>query len=763
MTPPPNPFAPTQAIRLRGDWLVQPQPLSASVPEAAAPTIRVPECAHLQTTLYPDQPYWGERLRALNEQAWLYRRVFPAPDADAGWQRARLRFEGVDYYAEVWLNGTYLGRHEGSFAPFEFDVTRLLAPGDNELIVRVSSPWDAPNPSGTYPTDHVIRGLVKGLYEHGEGVIPPDVNPLGVWRPVWLLLDAGVSLDHIRIRTTLAGRVDLHLRLTNATDAAWSGSLDLAVTADNHDGRGADARLPMTLPPGVHELDAALTIPEPRLWWPWDQGAPNLYRLTARLLDTDDAVTAETQECFGVRTVRLERSPERFTYWINERAVFVRGTAYMPALYLSACSAASLARDLELARAANLNLLRVHVHVTPPELYDLCDRAGMLVWQDFELNWVHDPSPEFEQRARDLQRAMITLLENHPAIITWTCHNEPTMVFVRRQNLETRPDPALYADAQAQDPTRPVFLCSGQMESDWQRCGDVHSYYGALWSKHYTDAYRQQPRLNTEFGVETPAALDTLRHYPEVWTRLAHLDGQIADLWAYQAALIQYQVEHFRRLRAAGSAGYVHFWLTDLVPQVGCGVLDAFRVPKGGYAALQRASQPLHVMLEHNGRRPLALWVCNDTPNAYPGAQVGWRVEDSAGRLLLEGQAGCDVAANAAELVERVAWAVAPADCACIRLTLTAADGALLCANAYEQPFAPLPRPRGYPWKFDRYLGTKVFDRPGAPSLADQSASPLVKVVPLAVREAFAEWILRQRLPTRWVSAIARVGDRLLK
>ena len=62
----------------------------------------------------------------------------------------------------------------------------------------------------------------------------------------------------------------------------------------------------------------------------------------------------------------------------------------MPALYLSECTRESLARDLALARAANLNLLRVHVHVSPPELYDLCDRAGMLIWQDFELNWVQE-------------------------------------------------------------------------------------------------------------------------------------------------------------------------------------------------------------------------------------------------------------------------------------------------------------------------------------------------------------------------------------
>jgi hypothetical protein len=134
--------------------------------------------------------YWGDHLRRLNEQAWFYRRTITVPDHSH--RRARLHFEGVDYFASVWLNGSLIGQHEGNFAPFTLDVTGLLRPGtENDLIVRVTSPWDTRTPRGNYPIDHVLRGLVKGLYEHGEGVIPPNVNPIGIWRPTWLLLDDG--------------------------------------------------------------------------------------------------------------------------------------------------------------------------------------------------------------------------------------------------------------------------------------------------------------------------------------------------------------------------------------------------------------------------------------------------------------------------------------------------------------------------------------------------------------------------------------------
>lgn len=750
------------AVRLTGGWQVQALPLNAPFAPRLLRSewLDIPDCAHLQPVLYPSNPYWGEAVRAVNDKAWIFRRTFSIPEGD--FRRARLRFEGVDYFAEVWLNDVCIGRHEGHFAPFDIDISPFVHSGDVPLTVRVSAPWDAPNPGGTYPSDHVMRGLVKGLYEHGEGVIPPAVNPIGIWRPVWLLLDQGISINHVRIRTELSGKVDVRLRLSNSTDAVWQGQINLRITADNHDGHGTSAQLPVTLPPGVHEIDAALRISEPRLWWSWDQGLPNLYRLTTSLLDSQQQVVSAKTERFGIRTVRLERSPERFTYYINERPVYIRGSSYMPSLYLSQCSSDTLAWDVTLAKEANLNLLRVHVHVSPPELYDICDAAGMLVWQDFELNWIQDTSPEFEQRARLLQREMIDLLGNHPSIITWACHNEPTMVYTSRHNLEQCPDPALYADAVEQDPTRPVFICSGQMEGDWQRSGDSHSYYGAIWSRRYTDIYRHHTRLNTEFGFETPAGSDTLRACPEVWERLRHLEEQIEPLWDYQSALIQFHIEHFRRLRASGCAGYVHFWLVDLVPQVGCGVLDANRLPKGGYAALGKVSQPLLVALEHDGRKPIALWVFNDTQQAYSAALICWQIAGADGRVLDEGEVTSDIQPNASQRVMFTKWQVKPAECACVYLEAYDAAGNLLSQNEYRRPFQPPERPRGYPWKFDPYLGTKVFDRADAPSLADQSANALFKLVPLRLRESIAERALRQRLPSGLLSLIARFADAVL-
>lgn len=748
--------------RLTGDWQVCFTSLTADPLTAAGDWLNVPECAHLQTVLYPDRPYWGEHLRAINLSAWVYKRVFSLPDT--AYRRARLRFEAVDYFASVYVNDQFVGQHEGNFAPFTLDVTPFIRFNlENTLIVKVTSPWDEPSAHGSYPIDHVMRGLVKGLYEHGEGVIPPDVNPIGIWRPVSLLLDDGISIDRASIRTALNGQVDVQLTVTNATGTPFEGILDYGVTADNHTGKGMSLSCPVKLLPGTQVITQRLTVPDPQLWWSWDQGAPNLYQLACRLRDVNSTTLASHRETFGIRTLRLERSAEKFTYYLNERPVFLRGSSYIPALYLSTLTPEKLERDVRLAREANLNLLRIHVHVSPRELYDICNRNGVMIWQDFELNWIQEHSLEFENRARVIQREMIDLLGNHPSVIAWVCHNEPTMVFTRRQNLEQHPDPALYADACQQDPTRPVFICSGQIEDDWQRGGDVHSYYGSIWTADYTDIAQHSFRLNTEFGFEAPAALSTLQEYPDVWERLSHLEGEIDALWAYQAELIQYQVEYLRRLRATTCTGYIHFWLADMVPQVGCGVLDSNRNPKGGYDALRCASQPLLVSLEHDGHKPSALWVLNDTQLVYPKAVIGWRVLDAGGKVLLEGKQPFDVKANASQKVCAAAWNITPVDCARVELTLHNADGTLLVENHYKHPFQPIPRPEGYPWKFDPYLGTKVFNKPDAPSLADYNVNRVLKLIPLPVREGLAEWGMRQKLPLWLVSRLAQVGDRLLR
>lgn len=758
---------------LKSPWRVKPVPLSGAPAsrrtltnpagdperaELAAPGIddsewlQVPHATHLQTHFYPDNPYWDKNLRALNESAWFYRRPISPDDIPPG-TRYRLRFGGVDYYAEVWLNGAYIGRHEGNFTPFTFDVSEHLDPGgENMLAVVVTAPWDPPA-SGTSPVDRVRRGMVKGLYEHAEGVIPPNVNPIGIWQPVQLVGDDGIGIEEVRIDTKIDGTVNIGFEVENTTGERQQLSLKFVAGAVNHDGPGLSETIDIEAGAGRTEIEHTLKLEAPRLWWPWDQGKPNLYELTITLQARGEAPVRHV-ETFGVREVYLERKPEHFIYYINNRPVFVRGTAYIPDIYLSRVTESTLSRDFDAIIEAGLNLARIHVHVSPKQLYEMADRRGLMLWQDFELNWLHDYSEQFETRAVALQREMFAMLANHPSIVTWCCYNEPTMVFVERENLLLRPCPALYADALKQDSTRPVFICSGQREHDLERAGDVHTYYGAIWSKRYTDAFHDRARLNSEFGFEAPADPQTLRMWPDLWERTRHLVPKIPELWEYQFELTRYHIEHYRRIRFAPCGGYVHFWLADLAPSVGCGALDALRRPKGGYAALKLCSQPVHFFMEHDGKRPVALWAVNDSPDDLWHLLATWTVTGSRGEPVAGGREVIHL--EAGQLVKvRDSLGAWPADCT-VALELADSRGKPLVQNTYERPFQVRKRPAGYPWRYDPYLGVKVFDRPGAPSLmAPANLPPLKPFSPLL--HELAEWGLRQPLPPRLVHRLGQV------
>src|SRR5690606_24316016 len=106
--------------RLTGGWRLQSIALDAPLDALSeGGWIDIPDCGHLQPLLYPERPYWGAHLREMNHKAWVYRRLITAPDVP--YRRARLRFDAVDYFAQIWLNDHYIGEHEGNFAPFTFD------------------------------------------------------------------------------------------------------------------------------------------------------------------------------------------------------------------------------------------------------------------------------------------------------------------------------------------------------------------------------------------------------------------------------------------------------------------------------------------------------------------------------------------------------------------------------------------------------------------------------------------------------------------
>ena len=330
-------------------------------------------------------------------------RTFAAPTLSAD-ERAFLVFRGVDYFADVTLNGRRLGRHAGYFQPFEFEITDILRSGENELQVDVDCPLEEP---GAVWPDH--KWVIKGILNHWDAR-PGSWDPMtgqaqnsgGIWGDVYVDVRPVAFVTNVRAAATLTPKeasdsffnaADEHasglqaiVRVEFDVDSTQNGDYPLRVALDEH---AVATTLPVTRGRSHHVV--VLHVADPQLWWPWDIGTPYLYTLTVEL------GVARWETLFGIRQIDLD--PHTGHWTVNGRRFFLRGTNVIPTLWLGEYDAAMIDRDIELLKAAHINGVRVCVHINRDEFYTACDRAGIVVWQDFALQWAYTTDPRFTQEA----------------------------------------------------------------------------------------------------------------------------------------------------------------------------------------------------------------------------------------------------------------------------------------------------------------------------------------------------------------------------
>ena len=381
----------------------------------------------------------------------VYRKVFSFRKRRG--KRYRLRLNGVFYHSIVRLNGHLLGENEGYFFPQLYEVTGYLQ-SENTLLVEV----DCPNEE-----DKKNKRLVTGVFSHWDA-LDPQTNPGGIWLPVEIEESGEVYIKdkrlHLERLTDDAADVVARIVL----DAATPGLAELHVTFAPHNfgGESQSVVQQVELTRGLNEVSVRLTVQEPRLWWTHDQGFPHLYRGTLEVKSADRRVASDRVEFnYGLRTFEMRD-------WIahlNGRRLFIKGNNYGPGDARPATVTGERFRqDLEWAVDAHMNMIRVHAHVEHPAFYEAADELGMLIWQDFPLQWNY--SKEVLPEALRQVELMVRLLDNHPSIAVWCTQNEPGIL----------PAPVGRRLLGLEDPVRAYCLqleqrCDGQ-EAEAQRGGD---------------------------------------------------------------------------------------------------------------------------------------------------------------------------------------------------------------------------------------------------------------------------------------------------
>jgi beta-mannosidase len=662
-------------------------------------------------TLLSDTPYWGRELRMFNNAPWWYKNEFSLPEESKS-AGAALKFHGVDYYCKVWLNGEYLGEHEGYFSPFEFEVGNILKYGGekNLLSVKVWSPWDDEVLYKPRNCHSAFRNMIKGTYEHADTFVQRDVNPVGIWNGVEIYFHEGLRFEgipHVRAMPS-EDFSSAEIIITGTVRALEDTAADyICVVTESDTGKIVEESkvAGIDFKKGHNESEHKFILNNPRLWNTWDRGEQNLYDIKIYFNNPDIYCFTET---FGVRSVELVRNESEITHKINGKNLYLRGTTYFPDNYISQMHEQRYRRDLQMIKDAGFNCVRIHVHVDKPVFYYLCDEIGIAVIQDSDLNWVHPTTEQWKDRAVKVFGDMIKLLRNHPSVITWICMNEPAG-YTEGEMMLKIPGPQLYAETKLLDPGRPAIMGSGGAKDP--NSGDTHNYLGSLNGQqtHYTEIYEQRhEKLNTEFGFDSPPAAANLARQPAIYKRLEAMLGDIPEVQYYQYRLIKYFTEHYRITKYAPCSGYFQFMFIDLSPQSFYGIYDWYGVPKYALRAMGESNQPVGVFMRHKDK-PESLWIINDKDYGFGECVLNYTVTDYTNNLVTEGALKAEVGADCALKICDFDFAVGAGIKYRVTLALSDKSGNILAKNIYDDPFNHPRHPEGQPENASHHFGMRLY------------------------------------------------------
>jgi beta-mannosidase len=259
---------------------------------------------HWQSLTVPSN--WFLQGQDFSGDTW-YRRHFQIDLAFKD-KLVRLIFEGVDYASDVWLNGHHLGFHEGYFQPFSFQVSKYLNYNDdNVLVVKVNSPFEEP---GKVWSLH--KRIIKGIFSHHDtrpggawSIRGQEQNTGGIWGSVSLQITDRVAITQQQVTPKLTpnlhqGTAHLDLTIINSTPTAQKVKLSTQLQPANFSER-PDAPIVRTsiLQPGVNHLSIDIPKNRPHLWWTWEHGRPDLYKLKTQILAENKLLAESVSTGFG--------------------------------------------------------------------------------------------------------------------------------------------------------------------------------------------------------------------------------------------------------------------------------------------------------------------------------------------------------------------------------------------------------------------------------------------------------------------------------
>jgi beta-mannosidase len=548
-----------QIVPLDSGWEFRQIPETGTTETTWRPA-QVPGDVHLdllRNKLIPD-PFYRDneaKLQWIEDASWEYRSTIQATPVLLAHKNIELVFEGLDAYAEIYLNGKQLFFPDAGpasrtpnnmFREWRIDVKSLLQPGSNQLRVVFPSPIKAAQIVAAgdkwreYTQTEEKTYIRKAAYEYGWDWGPRFVTS-GIWRPAMLEAwnDARISNLHIAQRDIsekvahVVAQVEI-LGSPNATEEA-SGKLTLDYS---HKGRKVHLSQDVVIHAGMNHFEFPLQIENPDLWYPAGYGGQPRYEFTAQL-KIGKSVADQASVRTGLRSVVLRRELDQwgrsFEFIINGIPVFGKGADVIPFdSFPNRVTTAQYRRILESARDANMNMIRHWGggYYETDEFYDICDELGIMIWQDFMFGNDWQPGTyAFKQNVEKEAEYQVKRLRDHPSIIIFCGNNETEEAFhwKDRDLLSTNARMQMWQDyltvfsgilnrvVARLAPETPYWPSSPS--SDYEetspafQSGDFHDW--SVWHGRvpFSEYEKHFPRFMTEFGFQSFPEMATVETF----------------------------------------------------------------------------------------------------------------------------------------------------------------------------------------------------------------------------------------------------------
>jgi len=678
--------------------------------------------ALVENRTYPD-PFFGMNLRTLPgmtypvaknfsllpmspespfARGWWYRKEFDLP-ARLGGRAVFLNFDGINYRANVWLNGQRLGDAReiaGAFRRYALDVTRWARPGArNAVAVEVFAP-DV--------TDLAVTWV-------DWSPMPPDKN-MGLWSDVYVTESGPIALRdaHVVSRVDLPGLDVAHLTVTaealNTTDRAVRGTVRGAI-ADIHFAQE------ITLAPRERrivrftpESTPVLNVPHPRLWWPYRMGEPSLHTLALEV-EAEGGVSDRAQTRFGIREVTSELTDKGHRLFrVNGRPILIRGGGWASDMMLRR-SSPRLRAEMRYVREMGLNAIRSEGKFESDEFFDLADEQGILVmigwcccdhWETWDKWDAEDRRVAVASLADQTRR-----LRDHPSVFAWTNGSDgPPPPPVEKAYLDEleRVEWSVPVLSNATDKPGMGGPSGVKMRGPYEY---VPPSYWLLDTKN-GGAFGFDTEVSPGAAVPPIESLkqmlpaEHLWPLDEFWT--FHAGGQefatlkpfttalesrygratSAEDYARKAQALTYEgqramFEAFGRNKYTAT-GVIQWMLNNAWPSMIWHLYDYYLRPGGGYYGTRKACEPVHVQYSYDDR---SVVVVSDRQEAVRGLKVKARVLDLDLRERFVREAAVDVPSDGVVRAFEIPVLKDVTPTYFVRLDLEDASGTTVSTNLY--------------------------------------------------------------------------------